>query len=165
MKEKKIRIGKIRMRPDGLLEGVREERKYPSLGAGAGPCLLLALAITGCARVAAVPAPRPVMVEVPVSTPIYCQVPALQPPLLAIAALTPDSLPADTVRSYAASVDVLKSAVRERDAILAGCAAPAGTSVSPPSPGPNLSPSPGPQASMASPPAARAACGIPTDIK
>jgi hypothetical protein len=137
MKEKKIRMrnpnwvsrfllgGKIRMRPDGLLEGVREERKCPSWGAGVGPCLLLALAMSGCARVAPPPAPRPVMVEVPVSTPIYCQVSALQPPALAIAALTPDSPPADTVRSYAASVEVLKSAVRERDAILAGCAAPA----------------------------------------
>ena len=92
-------------------------------------CFLLALA--GCARVAPASAPRPITVEIPVPTPIYCQVPTLQPPILAIAALTPDSPPADTVRSYAASVDVLKSAVRERDAILQGCAAPSGTSTSP----------------------------------
>jgi hypothetical protein len=72
------------------------------------------------------------MVEVPIATPIYCQVPKLQPPILAIAALTPDSAPADTVRSYAASVDVLKSAVQERDTILEACAPPADASARPP---------------------------------
>jgi hypothetical protein len=71
------------------------------------------------------------MVEVPIATPIYCQVPKLQPPILAIADLTPDSPPADTVRSYAASVDVLKSAVHERDTILEACAPPAGASAPP----------------------------------
>src|SRR5229473_1855622 len=70
--------------------------------------ILLTLAIAGCARVTPPPAPRPVIVEVPVPTPIYCDVPALEPPTLAIAALAPASPPADTVRSYAASVDVLK---------------------------------------------------------
>ncbi len=84
---------------------------------------ILALALAGCAAQAE-PAPRPVMVKIPVATPIYCDVPALQQPPLAIAMLTPDSAPADTIRSYAATVDVLKSAVEERDAILKGCAAP-----------------------------------------
>src|SRR6266404_3993986 len=86
--------------------------------------------LSACAPVAP-PAPRPLMVEVPIATPIYCQVPKLQPPILAIAALTPDSLPADTVRSYAASVDVLKSAVHERDTILEACASPADASALP----------------------------------
>ena len=96
-------------------------------------CFSLALALAGCAQVAPAPAPRPVTVEVPVPTPIYCQVPTLNPPTLAIASLTPDSPPADTVRSYAATVDVLKSAVRERDSILAGCAPPLPTTQSAPS--------------------------------
>ena len=55
------------------------------------------------------------MVQVPVNPyflGIYCDVPALQQPPLAIAMLTPDSVPADQIRSYAATVDVLKSAVR-----------------------------------------------------
>src|SRR6266404_9242321 len=86
--------------------------------------------LSACAPVAP-PAPRPVMVEVPIATPIYCQVPKLQPPILAIAALTPDSPPADTVRSYSASVDVLKSAVHERDTILEACAPPADASPPP----------------------------------
>jgi hypothetical protein len=90
-----------------------------------------AFSLCACAPVAA-PAPRPVMVEVPIATPIYCQVPKLQPPILAIADLTPDSPPADTVRSYAASVDVLKSAVHERDTILEACGPPAGASATPP---------------------------------
>ena len=86
------------------------------------------------------------MVEVPIATPIYCQVPKLQPPILAIAALTPDSAPADTVRSYAASVDVLKSAVQERDTILEACGPPAGAAAPPIS-------SPPPSASSPTPPA------------
>ena len=64
------------------------------------------------------------LVNIPIATPIYCDVPALQSPSLAIASLTADSPPADTIRDYAATVDVLKSAVRERDAILKGCQAP-----------------------------------------
>jgi hypothetical protein len=83
----------------------------------------LCMAFAACARVTP-PAPRPVMVNVPIATPIYCDVPALQPPALVIASLTADSPPADTIRDYAATVEVLKSAVRERDAILKGCEAP-----------------------------------------
>jgi hypothetical protein len=64
------------------------------------------------------------MVKIPIATPIYCDVPALQQPPLPIARLTPDSAPADTIRSYAATVYVLKSAVVERDTILKACAAP-----------------------------------------
>ena len=109
--------------------------------------LLLPLSLCACAPVAP-PAPRPVMVEVPIATPIYCQVPKLQPPILAIADLTPDSPPADTVRSYAASVDVLKSAVHERDTILEACAPPAGASA-PPIAGPQ----PSAPASASKPPA------------
>ena len=81
--------------------------------------------VAGCARVVQpAPAPRAVMVKIPVATPIYCQIPALQNPPLAIASLSEDSAPADTIRSYVATVDILKSAVRERDTILKGCGAP-----------------------------------------
>ncbi len=85
------------------------------------------LVLAGCARVAA-PAPRPYVVEVPVPTPIYCDAPALAPPALPIATLGAGSPPADTVRSYAATVVVLKAALAERDSILAGCAPPGSAS-------------------------------------
>ncbi len=103
------------------------------------------LPLCACAPAVA-PAPRPVMVEIPIATPIYCQVPKLQPPILAIAALTPDSPPADTVRSYAASVDVLKSAVHERDTILEACAPPSTASAPP-----TTSPQPSTAASSSEP--------------
>ena len=82
-------------------------------------------ALAACARVAAPAPPRMVTVNVPVPQTVYCAVPALNPPPLAIASLAPDSSPADTMRSYVATVMVLKSAVHERDTILRGCAAPA----------------------------------------
>ena len=122
-----------------------EEARNPWWVSHPALLFLLSLSFCACAPVAA-PAPRPVMVEVPIATPIYCQVPKLQPPILAIADLTPDSAPADTVRSYAASVDVLKSAVQERDTILEACAPPADASAPPIS-------SPPPPASSPTPPA------------
>ena len=82
-------------------------------------------ALAACARVAAPVPPRMVTVNVPVPQTVYCAVPALNPPPLAIASLAPDSSPADTMRSYVATVMVLKSAVHERDTILRGCASPA----------------------------------------
>jgi len=122
-----------------------EEARNPRWVSHPGFFFLLSLAICSCAPVAA-PGPRPVMVEVPIATPIYCQVPKLQPPILAIAALTPDSPPADTVRSYAASVDVLKSAVHERDTILEACALPSTASAPP-----TISPQPSTAASSPEP--------------
>ena len=111
------------------------------------PIFALCFLLSACATVAPPAAPRPITVEIPVPTPIYCQVPTLEPPILPIASLTPDSPPADTVRFYAASVDVLKSAVRERDAILQGCAPPPATTttitspkVEPPTPQPITAP-------------------------
>lgn len=111
---------------------IAEEARNPSPPAHRrvshpNPIFALCFLLSGCATVAPPAAPRPITVEIPIATPIYCQVPTLEPPILPIASLTPDSPPADTVRSYAASVDVLKSAVRERDALLQGCAAPSGT--------------------------------------
>jgi hypothetical protein len=114
------------------------------------PLAALMLALCGCARVAQPAlAPRPVIVKIPVATPIYCAVPVLEHPPLAIAALTEDSPPADTIRSYAATVDVLKSAVLQRDAILKGCGAPAGDAAATagieeggPSPAPSARPLP-----------------------
>jgi hypothetical protein len=82
------------------------------------------LLLPGCAHLAT-PAARPYLVEVPVPTPIYCDVPALPRPALPIATLGAGSAPADTVRSYAATVVVLKAALIQRDSILAGCAPPA----------------------------------------
>ena len=62
--------------------------------------------------------------KVPVATPVYCQVAKLNQPALPIAALHPDSAPADTVRAYAATVAILKGAVRQRDLVIEGCAPP-----------------------------------------
>lgn len=61
------------------------------------------------------------MVQVPVLHETPCLVPALEHPVLPIAGLKPSSPPADTMRAYAA-VAILKGAVRERDAVLEGCA-------------------------------------------
>jgi hypothetical protein len=98
-------------------------RMVPSGLRAAG--IAAACALAACARVVAPPAPRAVMVNVPVLHTVYCAAPELKPPTLALASLGADSPPADTMRSYVASVMVLKSAVRERDAILRGCGAPA----------------------------------------
>jgi hypothetical protein len=84
---------------------------------------LAGLALGGCAPAAAV-APEPVAVQMPVPTPIYCSVPLPAHPALPISALSADSPPADTIRTYAATVVVLKSAVIQRDSLLAACAAP-----------------------------------------
>jgi hypothetical protein len=88
----------------------------------------LGCAIAGCAAVAAPPpVVAPVKVEVPVLRQIPCPLPRLSDPALPLAALRLDSPPADTIRAYAASVAILKGAVRQRDALLAGCAEPATT--------------------------------------
>jgi hypothetical protein len=80
-----------------------------------------AFALAGCAAGAG-PAPtvRPLMVPVLHETP--CPVPALADPALPLKGLGPESPAADTMRAYAAAVAILKGAVRERDAVLAGCA-------------------------------------------
>ena len=80
--------------------------------------------LEACAVAPPNPPPRPVMVNVPVPTPVYCDAPELQKPALALAELTPDSPPADTIRAYAASVELLKGAVIERDKIIDGCRRP-----------------------------------------
>jgi hypothetical protein len=88
-----------------------------------GAIAAIATAIAGCAAAAApAPAVRPLMVQVPVLHETPCPVPALEHPVLPIAGLKPGSPPADTMRAYAAAVAILKGAVRERDAVLAGCA-------------------------------------------
>jgi len=70
------------------------------------------------------PAPRPVTVSIPVAAPVYCDAPDLGKPALPLAGLKTDSAPADTVRLYAATVEVLKGAVVERDRIIGGCRRP-----------------------------------------
>jgi hypothetical protein len=82
-----------------------------------------AFALAGC-TVGAGPAAtvRPLMVQVPVLHETPCPVPALADPALPLAGVGPESAPADTMRAYAAAVAILKGAVRERDAVLAGCA-------------------------------------------
>jgi len=88
------------------------------------PLLLVPLA--GCALApSAMPPARPVTVDVPVAEPVYCAPPRLHYPKLPLAGLTANSPPADTIRAYAATVVVLKGVVRERDAVIAGCTAPA----------------------------------------
>lgn len=85
----------------------------------------LGCAIAGCAAAAAPPPPMaPVKVEVPVLRQVPCPLPHLDNPELPLGALSLDSPPSDTIRAYAASVAILKGAVRERDALLAGCARP-----------------------------------------
>jgi hypothetical protein len=84
-----------------------------------------AMVIAGCA--AAVPPPpvvRTVTVQVPVVRQVPCPAPTLGDPALPISRLKPNSPPSDTMRAYAASVAILKGAVRERDSVLAGCAHP-----------------------------------------
>jgi hypothetical protein len=80
-----------------------------------------------CACSSAVP-PEPVVktvrVEVPIPQPVFCAaaVPARSP--LPIAKLNPSSSPEETVREYAATVDILEGAVAARDRIIQGCAKP-----------------------------------------
>ena len=89
------------------------------------PLLLVLLA--GCASAPPIsPIATPVTVKMPVYEPVYCAVPALTKPALPIAQLGANSAPADTVRAYAATVVILKGAVSERDAVIAGCAKPQG---------------------------------------
>jgi hypothetical protein len=84
-----------------------------------------ALALCGACSVAPpIRAPRPVMVNIPVALPVYCDAPELEKPTLPVATLEPDSPPTDTVRIYAATVEVLKGAVTERDRIIDGCRRP-----------------------------------------
>jgi hypothetical protein len=86
--------------------------------------LILVLA-AGCAFSPPFSAPAvPVEVKVPVYRPVYCQAPPRVVPELPIAALSPTTDPADTMRAYVATVIVLKGMVRERDALIAGCAEP-----------------------------------------
>jgi len=87
--------------------------------------LACALAIAGCAAgcaASAAPAPAPLMVQVPVLHQTPCPAPTLARPALPLTGLEAGSPPADTIRAYAAAVAILKGAVRERDAVLAGCA-------------------------------------------
>lgn len=82
------------------------------------------LLLVSCTATQPQPILTPVEVKVPVATPVYCSVAKLAKPALPLSALKADSAPADTIRAYAATVAVLKGAVRERDSVLAGCAAP-----------------------------------------
>ncbi|MBF6559121.1 MAG: hypothetical protein IVW56_02435 [Candidatus Binataceae bacterium] len=72
----------------------------------------------------------------PIYAPVYCEPPALTHPALPIAALTARSAAADTMRAYAATVEILKGAVDDRDAVIAGCASPAGNALQAPAPTP-----------------------------
>ena len=87
--------------------------------------LLASVAMLGCG---AQPQPvlTPIEAGVPIPTPVYCQVGKLAKPELPISSLRADSAPADTIRAYAATVALLKGAVRQRELLLEGCAAPLG---------------------------------------
>jgi hypothetical protein len=104
--------------------------------------MALMAGICGCASAPPPPILTPIEVKVPVATPVYCQVAKLDKPALPIAALKSDSAPEDTIRAYAATVAILKGAVRQRDLALQGCAAP----VSDPQQSPNDVKSSGPAA-------------------
>ncbi len=86
--------------------------------------LLIMVTIAGCAAQAPAPILTPVKVKLPIVIPVYCQVAKIDKPTLPIAALKSDSAPDDTIRAYAATVAILKGAVRQRDLVIAGCAAP-----------------------------------------
>lgn len=78
---------------------------------------LLAPGLAGCMAASAPIAVRPLAVEVPVA--VRCpSPPTLKPPALPIATLRDDSDSVQTARAYAATVELLKAAVAERDAIL-----------------------------------------------
>jgi len=91
------------------------------------PALLASAAIVGCATAPSPPIASPVEVQVPIAAPVYCRIGNLPQPALPIGALKADSAPADTIRAYAATVAILKGAVRERDLAIAGCAPPSGS--------------------------------------
>jgi hypothetical protein len=85
--------------------------------------------LSGCAFSPPLFAPAtPIEVQVPVYQPVYCTPPTLANPKLPVAALTAASPPADTIRAYAASVVLLKGAVRELNSIIQGCEEPAAAS-------------------------------------
>jgi hypothetical protein len=78
--------------------------------------LTIAALLSGCAQVGA---PQLTPVEVPIAT--KCpSAPRIALPKLPITELRPDTSPSDTARAYAASVEILKGAVRAREAILDG---------------------------------------------
>ena len=105
-------------KPTAARASVKDARKSVArLAALAG-----ALAIAGCAAGARPAPPAPLMVQVPVLHQMPCPAPTLARPALPLAGLEAGSPPADTIRAYAAAVAILKGAVRERDAVLAGCA-------------------------------------------
>ena len=85
--------------------------------------------LSGCAFSPPLFSPvTPIEVQVPVYQPVYCTPPTLANPQLPVSALTAASLPADTIRAYAASVVLLKGAIRELNSIIQGCEEPAATS-------------------------------------
>jgi hypothetical protein len=82
--------------------------------------------LSGCALSPPLFSPAtPMEVQVPVYEPVYCTPPTLANPSLPVSALTAASPPADTIRAYAASVVLLKGAVRELNSIIQGCEEPA----------------------------------------
>jgi hypothetical protein len=106
------------------MQGAKKARRRVLVNPASGAiAAMAAFAIAGCAGGASsAPVARPLMVRVPVLHETPCPAPALTEPTLPIAALKAASAPADTMRAYAAAVAILKGAVRERDAVLAGCA-------------------------------------------
>ena len=86
--------------------------------------VIITSALCGCASQPAQPILAPIEVKLPVATPVYCQVAKLDHPALPLSALKADSVPDDTIRAYAATIAILKGAVRERDLAIEGCAAP-----------------------------------------
>lgn len=79
-------------------------------------CGLVALILSGCAA-----EPQVVYQKVLYPVPAPCIDGIPDDPALPVGKLQPDSPPADTVKAYVESVEILKDAVTERDHLLAGC--------------------------------------------
>ena len=124
------RVGE-KSRDFGAEPGVLVKKAFGPMAA-----LVFGFAVAGCAAGApAAPTVRPLIVQVPVLHETPCPAPVLTDPALPIAGLVPASPPADTMRAYAAAVAILKGAVRERDAVLAGCTrVPRSTAAATPAP-------------------------------
>jgi hypothetical protein len=88
--------------------------------------LILVLLIGCTVAPSTSPMTAPIEVKVPIFEPIYCAAPKLTRPKLPVSELVLTSPAADTVRAYAASIVLLKGAVRQRDEVIAGCVTPTG---------------------------------------
>lgn len=84
---------------------------------------VLVASICGCAGEQLPGKTNPPEIQAVTPTRVYCQIEKLDKPALPISRLRSDSSPHDTISSFAATVAILKAAVRERDREIARCIA------------------------------------------